>query len=242
MNYYLNYIKDISNSNYIGINIYVDMVYPFLDKMKSILSEEYDVYKQHQQNRDNGKYHITVINVGEYNKLSKDMDKFINSLESVLKYEIDDLKFMGLGSAEKNGNKSYFIVISSEKLNAVRKKYNLPDQDFHITIGFKYKDVFGVRKNEILPDSNNFIKLLKREYYNQNETFEFIKGIENFDGDHSKDIEPIEILDNRATFRNGDIRYMTVSVIDDVLRITAKWEDNKKLPILPNTLISKKFK
>jgi hypothetical protein len=41
-------------------------------------------------------YHITVINVAEYNKLSNDMgmDVFTNSLTRVFKYEIDDLKLM----------------------------------------------------------------------------------------------------------------------------------------------------
>lgn len=244
MIYYNNYIRDSIGNNYVGVNIYPETVQPFLDKLKSIIGDEYDVYVQNQQNRDHGKSHITVINVMDYNRLSKEMgmDKFINSLESVFDYEIDDLKLMGIGKAEKNGNRAYFIVVNSDKLQQVRKKYNLPDQDFHITLGFKWKDVFGIRKNEVLPEIDPFLKLLKSEYYNHNETFEFIKEIDNFGGNPDRDIEPIKIEDTHATFRNGDLSYFIVSLIDNVLRVVANWDDNQKKPILPDTIITKKFK
>jgi hypothetical protein len=243
MTHYNTYLKDTIGNNYVGISIYPYTIQPYLTKLESILGDEYEVYVQNQQNRDHGKNHITVINVMDYNRLSKEMgmDKFINSLESVFDYPIDDLKFMGIGTAEKNGNRTYFIVCKSDKLDQIRKKYSLPDQDFHITLGFKWKDVFGVRKNEVLPEIDPFLKLLKQEYYNHNETFEFIRSIQNFDGDKSKDIEPIEIKDTNITFRCGDLDYYIMGLIDNNFRILAHWQDNNKKPILPNTMISKKF-
>lgn len=244
MVHYTTYIKDTIGNNYIGIPIYPDAVSPYLDKLKYILGEdEYKIYVKNQQNRDHDKHHITVINVMDYNRLSKEMgmDKFINSLESVFDYPIDDLKLMGIGTAERNGNRAYFIVCKSDKLQEIRKKYNLPEQDFHITIGFKHKDVFGVRKNEVLPEIEPFLKLLKQEYYNHNETFEFIKSVDNFDGDKNRDIEPIEIKDTYFTFRCGDLNYYILSLIDSNFRITASWEDNNKRPIISDTIIAKKF-
>ena len=243
MIYYNTHIRDTIGNNYIGIPIYPEAVQPYLTKLESVLGEEYEVYVQNQQNRDHGKNHITVINVMDYNRLSKEMgmDKFINSLESVFDYPIDDLRFMGLGTAEKNGNRAYFVVCKSEKLDQIRSKYNLGKQDFHITLGFKWKDVFGVRKNEVLPEIDPFLKLLKQEYYNHNETFEFVKSIKNFDGDKSRDIEVIEIRDTNFSFRCGDLDYYTVGLIDNDFRVVAHWEDNKKRPILPDTMISKKF-
>jgi hypothetical protein len=240
----LEYLKDTVGNNYIGVNIYVDFVQSYLERLKNIIGDEYDVYIKNQQNRDHGHYHITVINVMEYNKLSKDlgMDKFINSLEAAFDFDFDDLQFLGIGSAEKAGNKAYFIVVRSEKLQEVRKRYGLPEQDFHVTLGFKWKDVFGVRKNEVLKENEPFFKLLRDLYYKNQETFEFIKEVENFEGDSEKDIEPIEIRDTTATFRNGDNDYFSVSLIDNSLRIVAKWQDTQKRPILSNTLISKKFK
>jgi hypothetical protein len=240
----LDYLKDIAGNNYIGVNIYVDFVQSYLERLKNIIGDEYDVYIKNQQNRDHGHYHITVINVMEYNKLSKDlgMDKFINSLEAAFDFDFDDLQFLGIGSAEKAGNKAYFIVVRSEKLQEVRKRYGLPEQDFHVTLGFKWKDVFGVRKNEVLKENEPFFKLLRDLYYKNQETFEFIKEVENFEGDSEKDIEPIEIRDTTATFRNGDNDYFSISLIGDSLRVVAKWQDSQKRPILSNTLISKKFK
>jgi len=240
----LEYLKDTVGNNYIGVNIYVDFVQSYLERLKNIIGDEYGVYIKNQQNRDHGHYHITVINVMEYNKLSKDlgMDKFINSLEVAFDFDFDDLQFLGIGSAEKAGNKAYFIVVRSEKLQEVRKRYGLPEQDFHVTLGFKWKDVFGVRKNEVIKENEPFFKLLRDLYYKNHETFEFVKEVENFDGDPEKDIEPIEIRDTTATFRNGDNDYFSISLIGDSLRVVAQWQDTQKRPILSNTLISKKFK
>ena len=240
----LEYLKDIANNNYLGVNIYVDNVSPFLERLKVILGNKYEAYVQNQQNRDHSKYHITLINTMEYNKLSKEigMDKFINSLESAFDYEFDDVQFLGIGTAEKAGNRAYFIVVKSDKLQEVRRKYNLPDQDFHITIGFLHKDVFGVRKNEILKENDPFLKLLKDLYYNNHETFEFVKEISNFEGDVEKDIEPIKIDNTNAIFRNGNNDYFSISLLDGELKVVAEWQDTENKPIISNTLISKKFK
>jgi len=244
MIYYLNYIKDTIGNNYIGINIYQEAVDPFINKMKNVVGDESDEYIKYQKDRDHGRYHITVINVMEYNRLSKEMgvDKFINSLELAFDYAIDDIKFMGLGSAERGGNKAFFVVIKSEKLKAIRDRYNLPEQDFHITIGFKYKDVFGVRKNEILPEVDPFLKLLKSKYYNNNESFDFVKEIDNFEGDKDADVEPIKIEDTSATFRIGKNNYYTIAFIGDELRVSANWSDNDDKPVMSNTLIYRKIK
>ena len=130
----------------------------------------------------------------------------------------------------------------TSKLQEFRRKYGIPEQDFHVTLGFKWKDVFGVRKNVVLKEKEPFLKLLRDLYYKNHETFEFVKEIVNFDGDPEMDIEPIEILDTTATFRNGQNDYFSISLLDNGLRVVAEWQDTEKRPILANTLISKKFK
>ena len=128
------------------------VVEPFLNELKDILGEEdYNEFTEQQIKRDGGHYHITVINVADYNRLCKHMgvDKFVNSLDPIFKYPIDDLKLLGIGRAQRNENVAFFIVCNSEKLDAVRTRYELNKQDFHITLGFLHRDVFGVRKNEI---------------------------------------------------------------------------------------------
>ena len=152
MTYYITYLRDILGNNYLGIKVPNDVVDPFLDDLKEFLGDDFDTYTRNQQDRDHGNYHITVINTMDYNRLAKEVgvENFINSLETVLNYEIDDLEMLGVGTATKGDNTTYFIVCNSDKLDAVRTRFGLGNQDFHVTLGFKDKDVFGVPKNKII--------------------------------------------------------------------------------------------
>ena len=244
MKYNITYLKDILGSNYLGIKIQETEVRTFLEQLKDVLGDQYEEYTSNQKKRDSDGYHITVINYIDYNRLSQEngIDKFVNSLDRILKASIDDLKLIGIGKAQKNENTAYFVVCKSDLLDEVRKMYNLSEKDFHITIGFKHKDVHGVRKNELFKMSEPFLNKLKKEYYKEGETFEFVKGIKNFDFDFFKLIEPIEINDTTATFRCGDNDYITIGLVDNQFLITAKWQDNEKKPILSDVVITKKFK
>ena len=85
---YITNISDSIGNNYVGIKIYKDAIHQYLNELKEILSEDdYLVYTKCQQDRDQGGYHITVINVIEYNSLSKSMgvSNFVNSLENAFK-------------------------------------------------------------------------------------------------------------------------------------------------------------
>ena len=197
-----------------------------------------------QQLRDHNKHHITLINVMEYNKLSKElgMDKFINSLDKVLEYPIDDLKMLGVGTAVKNENRAYFIVCKSDKLDAVRNRYGLEPRDLHITIGFKYKDLFGVRKNEVMKKSGKFLKLLSQEF-RKNENWNFIRGIENFDLDIKEEIIPVKLDETKIKFK-CDGYFIDVSFLEEGERfwVLTKYPINKDLPRLPETEIKKILK
>jgi len=243
MIYYLTYLKDTIGNNYIGINVSPGVIDPFLNDLKDIIGEEdFDEHTQNQKNRDHGSYHITVINVMEYNSISKKMgmDKFINSLEPIFKYEIDDIKMRGVGTAERNGNRAYFVVCDSEKLEQIRSMYDLTKIDFHATLGFKFKDVFGVPKNVVINKKSKFIKLLKIEYY-KNDNWNFLKKIENFDLDYQSEIIPISISDDKMKIK-CDGYYMDISLMEDEkFRIVTKYpvDKDEEMPRLPETEISK---
>ena len=244
MTYYTTHIKDSIGNNYLGIKIPNGTVEPFLNQLKDIIGNDYDEFVENQQRRDNGSYHMTVINVMDYNKLSKEMgfDKFINSLDKIFKYEIDDMKMMGVGSAERGGNRAYFIVCKSEKLEAIRSRYNLPEHDFHITLGFKSRDVFGVRKNQVIDKKNKFLQLLSQEFY-KSENWNFIRNIENFSFDKKLDIYPVSISETSVKFKI-DNRYIDVSYLDDGEKfwIVTNYPIKEDLPRLSLTEISKKLK
>jgi len=153
MTHKLTYLKDAVGNNYVGINIPNEVVEPHLEKLKEILGEEdFEIFTNNQKMRDHGHYHITVINVMDCNRLSKEMGmaNFVKSVELAFDYPVEDLELLGVGMASKNTNTAYFIVCSSDSLDAVRTRFNLPKQDFHVTLGFNTKDVFGVPKNLVI--------------------------------------------------------------------------------------------
>lgn len=241
MIHYIQHIKDTLGNNYLGIKIYPETVSPFLNDLKEILGEEdYELYTDAQKKRDNGSHHITVVNVMDYNNTMKSIgvDDFVKRVGLLFKYGIDDLKLMGIGSAQKNENKAYFVVCKSDKLDAVRKSFNLPEHDFHITLGFKYRDVFGVRKNQLIEKDNKFIKLLSNSFYNYG-NFNFIKDIENYN--FNKDLEPkmVDVTKTLAKFTLDDNNSFEVGLVDDKLRVVSSWVE--KLTPLSNTIVMRKL-
>jgi hypothetical protein len=244
MIYYNTYIKDIIGNNYVGIVVPNSAVLPFLSDLKDFTGDKYDEYVSNQQSRDHGNYHITVLNVAEYNKLSKDMGagNLVKSMDKVFKYDIDDLRMMGVGMATKNENTAYYIVCKSEKLDSIRKRYDLEPKDFHITIAFLYKDVFGMRKNEVLQKENKFLKLLSNEYY-KNENWNFVNRIENFNFDLKSEVIPVKITKELVRFK-CDGYYIDVIYLDDKFWIACSFEidKSKELPRLPETEILKILK
>jgi hypothetical protein len=245
MVFYVTYLKDTIGNNYLGIKIDNQTVEPYLNKLRDILSDDYDVYVDNQQKRDHGSYHITVINVMDYNRLAGQfgVSKFVNSLEPVFTYEIDDLKMLGIGTAKKNENQAYFVVCQSDKLKSIRDKYELPEQDFHITLGFKWKDVFGVRKNRVMDIKSNFLKLLKLEFYKK-ENFNFVRNLANFDLNKEIEIIPISITDEYLKVSCGDI-IMDIGSIDKngsfELYILTKYKADSDIVRMPLTEIYKKL-
>jgi hypothetical protein len=242
MIHYLTYLKDVLGNNYLGLKIPKSNIDPFIDEMKSYLGDEFEEYLDNQQKRDRGSNHLTVINVIDYNKLSKEMgmSNFINSLEDIFKFPIDDLKMMGLGTAKKNENQTFFVVCKSDKLDAIRNRYELPQHDFHITLGFKHKDVFGVRKNEVIKKKSQLIDKLKNEF-SKKENFLFLKSIENWNEDNQLDIIPIELNETTFKVKVGD-KILGIGLIDDKLRVVYRFDEEKEEVRIPTTELIKILK
>lgn len=241
MIYNITYVKDTIGDNFIGIDIPVSVAKPFVDEMCDIIGDGCDSYKSNQSNRDHGLFHLTIMNVAEFNRLSKD-DDFIKNLGLVFDYDIDDLKMLGVGTAVRNENRAYFIVCKSDKLDAVRKRYGLEPRDLHVTLGFLYKDIFGVRKNEVIKKENRFLQLLSIEYYKK-ENWNFINRIGNFDFDLKSEVIPVKISKSSMRFKCEGY-YIDVILLDDIFWIGSKYlvEKEKELFRIPETEIIKVLK
>lgn len=245
MTFYITHLKDVLGNNYLGLDIPVSVVQPHLNELRDILCEDdYVKFTKNQIKRDGGHYHITVINVADYNRLSKHMgiDKFVNSLDPILKYPIDDLKLLGVGRAQKNENTSFFIVCDSAKLEAIRNRYELQKQDFHVTLGFNFRDVFGVPKNELFKKEGKFIQLLRTEFYKK-ENWNFIKEISNYELDPKAEIIPVKLTDTYLKVKCEGY-YLDIGYQEDgdCLRIYTKYSVDEDLPRLSETEISRILK
>jgi hypothetical protein len=242
---YITHLKDVLQNNYLGIEIPVTMIQPYLNELKEILGEDdYNKFTEQQIKRDGGNYHITLINTIEFNRLSKQMgiDNFVNSLDPILKYPIDDLKLLGIGRSQKNENVAFFVVCQSDKLDAVRVRFELGDHDFHITLAFLWKDVFGVRKNELFKKEDKFLQLLRSEFY-KNGNWNFIKKIKNFDLDSKSEIIPVKLTDTTMKFK-CDGYYLDIGYGEEgeELRIYTKYTIGEELPRMPEAEISRILK
>jgi|SaaInlStandDraft_6_1057023.scaffolds.fasta_scaffold04298_4 atypical dual specificity phosphatase len=153
------------------IKIKKGCLYGLLESIdKKYLDNIPDDYKINQQNRDNNKYHITIIQSNEL--------KNIDYIENEVNIKYFNL---GLSKLQKDKNEVYYLYIYSNDLNDIRKKFNLEEKTFHITVGFKFNDIHDKDKslnnifikntnltdNEIIPCINNdeINNYLKENYY-----------------------------------------------------------------------------
>jgi len=242
----IEWIKDIVGANYIGVNIYKDAVVSFLEKMKEFTGDSYEEFVKNQQDRDRNHYHCTIFNVAETNKILQNINN-VNILNQIIAdFSIDDFKMLGLGSAQRNENKAYFVVCQSEQLNAIRKRFGFEDKDLHVTLGFKWKDVHGVPKNQILKDKEPFKEELVKYFYDFGQSFDFIKELDGYDYDLAKSLFAVKITDTYANFRIGNVwgvsDYITISLIANKLTISCKWQDSEERPYLSTTSLLRKLK
>ena len=121
----------------------------------------------------------------------------------------------------------------------MRESYGLQKHDFHITLGFKWKDVHGVRKNELFKINSQFIKTLKEEFYKK-ENFNFVKKISNYDLSSELDVIPISITDNHLKVCCGDW-IMDIGLLekDSKLFIFTKYKKTSEVLRLPLTEVSR---
>ena len=115
MTYYITHITDFVGQNYLGIKIPTETLQSYLNELKEILGEEdYNLFTENQQRRDSGEYHITVINVADYNKICKEVgiDKFVSSLDVIF-------KLITYPSHERQSGSIAFVAISPRRTDSV---------------------------------------------------------------------------------------------------------------------------
>lgn len=221
MKFKIEYIKDVLGNNYLGIKIPNFLVDKYLKDLKYYLEDDnkYDLLVKNQKNRDNDKYHITVINVWDFNALTTTVG-MQQKIDTLMQFDISDIQFMGIGEAKSYISEAYFIVCKSKILNDILKNLGLPEKDFHITIGFNPKDVFDKPKNQVIKLKSPFEKTIAKKLAQYDGKYTFVFDISNFDDVYNdeKNLNIISMTDSLLTLSVRDMKFQ-IGLVDDELKV-----------------------
>lgn len=131
-------LRDNQGLKYVGGKVSKANLSVYLKQMEKLLGNDFISYRKNQALRDYHTFHITLVNPYELQTLNKDIE-FGEKLS---------VSLLGLGRVEKDDKATYFVVAKSPQAQFFRQKLTLKSKDFHVTLGFKPQDVFGVSKNE----------------------------------------------------------------------------------------------
>ena len=139
--YSVGYIYTKRGFQYPGIDIPEEDVEPYLNQLKDIVGEEkYQKLTTNQKKRDGNEYHITLLTPQEFEHIKFDNVGALGKKVTV--------EYIGLGKAKKNKDEAYFVVVSFLEGNEIRESLGLAKRDFHVTLGFKSRDVYGMPKDK----------------------------------------------------------------------------------------------
>jgi hypothetical protein len=102
------------------------------------------------------------------------------------------------------------------------------EKDLHITLGFRHKDVHGVRKNEIIKEKERFHVTLKQYYYDFDCSFNFCRHLDNFSFSLTDEIYCTKIEKTYAEFKVGKgdmVDRFTISLGIKNFIIGCKWRE-----------------
>ena len=140
-------LSDSTGQLYYGIDIASNDIECFITHLRlKGINEQFISKKLH---RDNGKYHITIVNTMASNKFKSDLN-FQSTISQFLNTDIS-FEVFGIGHVETNikdiNKQAWFIVCENSDLQKSFSDLGIL-QDYHITIAFEPTDVFRVRKNQ----------------------------------------------------------------------------------------------
>ncbi len=130
-------LQDSKGMKYIGGLISKPVIETYLQQMHTIIPSTFVDYRQNQIKRDQGQFHMTLINPYEYKQIEEKKHNFAGSLHITLQ---------GLAKVSKADKETFFVVVHSNQAQSIRDKLDLPAKDFHITLGFKSEDIYDVSK------------------------------------------------------------------------------------------------
>ncbi len=123
----------------------------YLSVLREVVGDiTYITIRKYQEERDEGKFHLTILSPTEYTSKSNVID-----IEGLAMKEFC-FKLVGLGMGANDKAAAYFIVVQSEEIDQFRKELGLGNRDLHVTLGFYPEDIHDIDKSvSALIDFNN---------------------------------------------------------------------------------------
>lgn len=119
------YPKILKNS-YIGA--IVTGIDAALDEWKK-LCKEHELFHMKHVERDGDQYHVTILTPKEFRQ---------TGLTNVPNFKF---KQIGIAKAQKDSNETWCLLLESEEAQKWRESNGLPRKEFHVTFGFRIKDI-----------------------------------------------------------------------------------------------------
>ena len=144
----LSKLSDSQGQEYLGALVSRAELLPYLTQLKTILKDDFDNFRANQAARDHQSFHMTLINPIEYQHVDKQLvEKLLSPTVNVNFSSQLQVKLIGLGKAEQGSKSTYFVVAQSNDAQLIRQRFLLSNKDFHVTLGFKPSDIYGVKKD-----------------------------------------------------------------------------------------------
>ena len=148
-------LQDSQGLKYVGGEVSAADLGVYLTQLEYMLGDDFSVFRENQAIRDHYTFHLTLVNPYEFQTLTKPVhygDTFSVTLLGLGKAvkEHKDIKKEKVEAEKTQVNEivsTYFVVAQSSEAQYFRQKLLLKPKDFHVTLGFNPKDVYGVRKN-----------------------------------------------------------------------------------------------
>jgi len=155
----------VFNGGYLGLN--GEIVEDCCDKHKEMIEKHVprDYVKKKEERDKGGHHHITLMLKQDVKKAieslpstfpslipanatasSLTIEDLLNVMEKTL--DLSDLKPLGIGRVAKSGAEALFVVVEWPSANQFLNTVGADKRDFHVTLGFKDKDIHGVAKNQ----------------------------------------------------------------------------------------------
>lgn len=136
-------IQDKQGNDYLALKINDEIGELFQEFLSNHLDDSFII---NQKERDKHTFHITLVNVMQYQKLLKEGKE--KELHSLINENFDFFNY-GIGSTidNKKNSQAWFAVLENSYLDTFRKNLSLDKQHYHVTLAFKNTDVFIHPKN-----------------------------------------------------------------------------------------------